>query len=143
MDFTPTRAKGQSTIGLDHSGKTKGVDIRPGMHGPAVGADAFTGRTVHPGNIARDGAPKQHHAVPVVHGMRSRITPLGGMIMDVHGAPDASSPSYLDIEQKNPKQLTPVRPVPGMKSQQNADCETLADKKNHGDCMLAEAVRTK
>jgi hypothetical protein len=41
-------------------------------HTPARQADAFTGATNHPGNIARDGAPKKNPDVMVKPGMRSR-----------------------------------------------------------------------
>lgn len=58
-------------VGLDGK-KRAAVSDAPGMHTPAMGADAFTGATVHPGNVARDGAKKVHDVVPVHGGMTER-----------------------------------------------------------------------
>jgi hypothetical protein len=90
-----TRAKGQSTIGLDHSGRTKGTVDQPIHHTPALGADAFAGQAVK-GNLARDGAPKAHHAVPLHGGATEQQRKMTGMGHPIHGAPDASSANPLD-----------------------------------------------
>jgi hypothetical protein len=48
--------------------------------------------------------------------MRSRTVPLDGMLRDVNGAPDASSPGYLDVEPKSTEQLQHVGPAFGQRS---------------------------
>jgi hypothetical protein len=97
-----------------HDGRPQGVPNAPGMHGPARGADAFKGHHV-PGNIARDGAAKVHHDVPVHGGMTARQHELKGMGHSIGSAPDASAASPLDPPPQM-KRFDPAPPVPGQRS---------------------------
>ena|ERR1700720_358123 len=104
--------------------------------------DAVTGHT-HPGNIARDGAPKKVHAVNVHSGMRTR-SKSGADAMSGHEAsaidsltgqatvPGSikSAPGYGNsgVQSGHPfatapggKRLTPVRAAFGMKSADNLE----------------------
>jgi hypothetical protein len=134
----PTRAKGDSTIGLGHDGKVKGVPDVPGMHGPNPAR--ATERHAR-GNIALSGAPKVQHHIPVTADHRSRTSPLPGMIRSVDGSPDASSENPLDIEPKNPdsKSYSAVPHSHGMRSR----VEPLLSEADHaarGRLVLAQGI---
>lgn len=108
----------KSPFGPGRDGRPKGVPNTPGQHGPARGADAFQGHHV-PGNIARDGAPKNHHDVPVHGGMVTRSRQG-----TVHQGGDDLS--RFTADPANPlggaprgKVLTPVQPVSGQRSREN------------------------
>jgi hypothetical protein len=116
--------------------------------------DHVTGHT-HPGNIARDGAPKKMHAINVHSGMRTR-SKSGYDAMSGHEAsaidsltgqatvPGSikSTPGYGNsgVQSGHPlarapgaKRLTPARPAFGMKSE--------TDLHELGRAVLAQAIK--
>jgi hypothetical protein len=144
----------KSPFGVGHDGRPKGVPNAPGMHTPARGADAFKGHHV-PGNLARNGAPKNHHDVPVHGGMTARQTALKGMGHANATAPDANPASPVSKEPQG-KRLTPVQPVPGQRSRTTDTLHAGAPGENHargkanppdlkslGAAVLAEALCNK
>lgn len=144
----------KSPFGVGHDGRPKGVPAAPGMHGPARGADAFKGHHV-PGNIARDGAPKAHHDVPVAAGQhtRSRATGLFHQGGDALSRADANPANPLGGAPRG-KTLTAPQSVPGQRSrvgEQHAapgvnharGQANKPDLKNLGAAVLAEALCNK
>ena len=126
-------SKKSSPFGPGRDGRPKAVPAAPGMHGPARGADAFKGHHV-PGNLARDGAPKNHHDVPVHGGMNAKSRRTGEHFDGVGG----DGLSRFDANPANPlggaprgKTLTPVQPVPGMRSRVNDSLAGGKPGENH------------
>lgn len=120
--------------------------------------DAIVGH--HRPNIAQDGAPKRVEKTMIHDGM-SKTSKLG---LVVHGAAHADALDSLSGLTVVPGRLSkpgaaatahplikppvakghlgrPVPATPGMKSQQNADCEDYATKQQHGRDMLDCAVK--
>jgi hypothetical protein len=120
----------------DHTGKQSAVNIHPGMHSPARGAEAFVGHSVC-GNIARDGAPKNHRDVPIHGGMTAQQQAMRGMGHPMAGAPDASSANPLDPEAPA-KRLAPVAIVPGQRSR-TSDCDDALHAAR-GRAMIDQAI---
>jgi hypothetical protein len=112
-------------------GKAAAV-ITKGVHGPATSGDAFKGHHV-PGNVARDGAPKVHHATPAHGGMTRRQTNMagvGGLSHATESAPDASAPSPLDKAAPG-KRTVLAKAVPGQRSRTSDTSHSGAPGENH------------
>jgi hypothetical protein len=151
--LTPSRAKGQSTIGPSHTGDFKKGFLaeagEPGLrvhHTPADGrTDMFQGHAV-PGNIARDGAPKKHLPVPTHAGMTDAQhygAKMGGGL----GHPTSSaipganplSPNAVTLGKE--KQLSEPKITPGMRGR----CSPMSDDAHFqlGRAILNSAVRNR
>lgn len=109
--------KRASYAGVGHDGKKLAtVPDAPGMHTPAMGADAFTGATVHPGNIARDGAKKVHDVVVPHGGMTSQQRAGHGAGGLGHATSPAVNDEPLSLDPTVSKNLTPPKASPGMRT---------------------------
>lgn len=98
-----TRAKGNTSIGLDHDGRARAaVPVHPGQTNPNDRShEHVANRRINGGNVARDGgAPKAHAPVPAHGGMHSRTRDgqhVQGMTQTtLANAPDASGVRPLD-----------------------------------------------
>lgn len=109
----------KSPFGVGHDGRPMGVPNAPGTHSPARQSDAFKGRAV-PGNIARDGAPKFHHDVPVHGAMNAKSRRTGEHFDGVGGDGisryDANPGTNPTLGPPAGKRLSPVRIAPTMRS---------------------------
>jgi hypothetical protein len=117
-------------------------------HGSGEHATGHAGKT-----IARDGAPKKvtpvmHH--PAMTRQQTDVAGLGGLghpTATIDGGQTvatsaAASPlAHAYGGTLKPHIGQPVAQVPGQKSQTNMDCETHADKQQHGADMLDCAVK--
>jgi hypothetical protein len=136
--------RGTSTIPLGHDGRAQGTPRGVVLHTPAGESDAFKGH-VH-SDLARNGAPKQHHAVVRHSNMRSRTSPLPGMLhqTDVNGYPDAVQPHPQDLltSSQRGKELfgTGVKIHPGMTSKQVAGFANAHVNGGGAPDVLAEAL---
>lgn len=124
----------KSPFGVGHDGRPKGVPNKPGMSGPSREAPAFQGHEV-PGNIARDGAPKFHHDVPVHGGMNAKSRRTGvhfdGVGGDGISAFDANPGTNPLGGAPRGKVLMPVQPVPGQRERSKDAPHGGAPGENH------------
>jgi len=108
-----------------------------------------------PGVLGRDGAPKRVVPVAIHPGMttqtksggealggdhKSAVDSLSGLVV-VPGKHGGEAVAHPLVAPPAEKRLAPVAPVPGQRSRTNADCETHADKQQHGRDMLDCAVK--
>lgn len=98
-------------------GPKKDIPVNPAMvHHTHNEGEAFKGHAV-PGNIARDGAPKNHRPVEVHSGMLSRNRNTGAFDWGGHGASyDADPTNPLNSGPPRGKTFAPVPPSPGMRN---------------------------
>jgi hypothetical protein len=146
--LTPSRAKGESTIGPSHTGAAK-----PGFYAGSKDAhltvhhDPQRARGVEnletPNNIARKGAAKNLHPVSHSWGNTEQQVAMAGVGGLGHATstaqvPDANPPNPLAKEPRG-KVLKDVEIKPGMKSQSPTP---LSMHKLLGAAILAQAVKS-
>ena len=134
------------------NGRFRNTRTHPGIghaHPHAVAATNQAGLIDHKHVKADLGvAPKAKRAfttAPQIHsGMMGKARSDGTHFAGVGGQDlsryDANGPDPLSGAPRD-KALAPVQPVPGQRSRTNEDCETHADKCQHGADMLASAAK--
>jgi len=113
-----------------------------------------SGGDTHPNNIARDGARKRVTPIAYHDGMtplQQNAAAIGGMghataTIDDGAQSIAASSAAAPLAHAyggapDLKSGKAVAPVPGQRSRTNEDCESHADKCQHGRDMLAGAVK--
>lgn len=94
----------------------------------------------------RGGVPKRTNDGPVPHhpGMTPKQKGTAGIGGMAHAVIDGGQPGPLPHAYGSAADLKTgkaVAPTPGMRSRTNADCESHADKMQHGQDMMAQAVK--
>lgn len=122
-------------VGVDEKGRNRAIaragDVPLDVHHapkPSIGMKDQT----HAGNLARDGAVKQHLAVPPHSGMMTRTRNGGPFVLggDLASKFDADPASPLQGPPMG-KRLTQPQPVPGQRSRVNDAVGGSAPGENH------------
>ncbi|HUI12985.1 MAG TPA: hypothetical protein VL048_05890 [Xanthobacteraceae bacterium] len=144
--------------GVGHDGRMNAI-ARPGEaihdvhHTPALARNQEAQQHTN-ATLGKPGKPKGY-AVSLHNGMTEQQRKMTGMGHPMAGAPDAASANPLDPTVPG-KRLTPVQPVPGMRSRSNDSLGGSKPGENHmrgkpdvdamrslGAAVLAEALCNK